>query len=95
MFGLNIAFCAEPFRVYEEIVGAKLASYGGKIGKHEINTMKGEWVAMAAARFEDIPANRLDTYYEHRMDQYVHDLAIEKGTRVDGRRFDEVRPLFA
>jgi polyribonucleotide nucleotidyltransferase len=81
--------------VFAEIVEPKLKEYAGRIGKHEINGMKGEWMAMAAAQFEDIPANRLDTYYEHRMDQYVHDLAIEHGKRVDGRRFDEVRPLFA
>ncbi|MBM3261184.1 polyribonucleotide nucleotidyltransferase [Candidatus Kaiserbacteria bacterium] len=81
--------------VFAEIVEPKLKAYGGRIGKHEINEMKGEWIALSSARFEDIPHNRLDTYYEHRMDQYVHDLAINEGERVDGRRFDEVRPLFA
>ena len=34
---------------------------------------------------EDIPSQRLDAYFEHRMDEYVHDLAIKEGKRVDGR----------
>jgi polyribonucleotide nucleotidyltransferase len=36
-----------------------------------------------------------DAIYEEKMDQYVHDLAIKEGKRVDGRALDQIRPLFA
>ena len=81
--------------VYEQHITPTLKEKKGMIDKHDINEMKGRWMAEASAAFEDIPASRLDTYFEHRMDQYVHDLAIEEGKRVDGRAFDEIRALRA
>ncbi|MEN9561529.1 MAG: hypothetical protein RIQ56_802, partial [Candidatus Parcubacteria bacterium] len=80
---------------FAEIIEPVLKAKAGRIDKHDINEMKSNWMAHAVQRFEDIPPNRLDTYFEHRMDMYVHDLAIENGKRVDGRAFDEVRSLFA
>ena len=81
--------------LYEELITPKLQEKGGRIDKHDINELKGLWMGQAAQQFEEIPPQRLDTYFEHRMDVYVHDLAIEEGKRVDGRAFDEVRPLRA
>lgn len=80
---------------YEEIITPKLREKNDRIEKSDIGAFKNEWLAHAALRFPEIPANRLDTYFEHRMDEYVHQLAIRDGKRVDGRAFDEIRPLFA
>ncbi len=80
---------------YDKLIGTKLAAKAGRIDKHDINEMKSEWMIHAKGEFEDILPGRLDVYFEHRMDNYVHDLAIKEGKRVDGRAFDEVRPLFA
>ncbi|MBP9668766.1 MAG: polyribonucleotide nucleotidyltransferase [Candidatus Pacebacteria bacterium] len=63
--------------------------------KEDFGILKGEWMAHAAEQVPDIDPKKLDGYFEHHMDEYVHTLAIEKGKRVDGRRFDEIRPLFA
>jgi len=82
-----------PF--FDEKIGSKLKEKKDILAKGDINALKREWAAQAAAQFEDIEPNKLDTYYEHRMDEYVHDLAIQYGKRVDGRAFDEIRPLFA
>ncbi|MBI5644691.1 polyribonucleotide nucleotidyltransferase [Candidatus Kaiserbacteria bacterium] len=80
---------------FAEIVDPKLASYGGKIGKTEINELKSIWMKEAALKFLETKPQALDSYFEHRMDEYVHDLAIKEGKRVDGRGFEEIRPLFA
>ncbi|HEY4517259.1 MAG TPA: polyribonucleotide nucleotidyltransferase [Candidatus Paceibacterota bacterium] len=82
-----------PF--FDEKIGSKLKEKKDILAKGDINALKREWAAQAAAQFEDIEPNKLDTYYEHRMDAYVHDLAIKEGKRVDGRAFDEIRKLEA
>ncbi len=33
--------------------------------------------------------------FEEEVDKFVHDLAIENGQRVDGRKFDEIRDLYS
>ena len=49
----------------------------------------------ATEKLPDITPNRIDSYYEERVDAFVHELALKNGKRVDGRAFDEIRPLFA
>lgn len=80
---------------YEEIVAPRLAAFGGRFGKEEIGAMKGEWLAQASLKLPDVKPQALDGYFEHRIDEYVHDLAIKEGKRVDGRALDEIRPLYA
>lgn len=83
-----------PF--FDEVVLPILTAKNGLLDKKDIGGAKTEWLARAAAQFPDIqPANRLDIYFEHRVDLFVHDLAIKEGKRVDGRKFDEIRSLFA
>ena len=80
---------------FAEIMEPKLAATKGLLGKEELGTFKSEWTKAAAERLPDVPTGRLDSYYEERMDHYVHELAIKEGKRVDGRAMDEIRPLFA
>jgi len=80
---------------FDQIVGTNLAAKAGNLTKHDINHLKSEWMSHAKSEFEDVEPGKLDTYYEHRMDAYVHDLAVKEGKRVDGRAFDEIRPLYA
>ena len=86
---------AEVAAAFAQIVEPMLASYKGIFGKEELGAMKGEWMKKAAEQFADIKPNQLDGYFEKRLDEFVHDLAIKEGKRVDGRKFDEIRPLFA
>ena len=88
----DAATLAAPF---DEIVGSRLAALNGKITKHDINDLKSTWMKEMLARTPEMAPGRLDGYYEHRMDEYVHDLATKEGKRVDGRAFDQIRPLFA
>lgn len=85
----------EMVAAFDEILAPKIAATGGNIGKYELGTFKSEWMKVAIEKFPDTPAGQLDGYYEKRMDEYVHDLAIKEGKRVDGRKLDEIRPLYA
>lgn len=80
--------------VFEETVIARFKE-SPIISKEILGVTKSDWMAKAAAAFPDVLPGVFNTYYEHRVDEYVHDLAIKEGKRVDGRRFDEIRPLFA
>ena len=81
--------------VFEEVVMSLIKAKNGMFEKEDLGIFKKEWAAHAAAQFPDIEAGKLDTYFEHRLDMYVHDLAIKEGKRVDGRALDEIRPLYA
>ena len=77
------------------IVEPMLAEHNGLFGKDEIGAMKSEWIKKAGEQLPDTKPGVLDAYFEMRLDEYVHDLAIKKGKRVDGRAMDEIRPLYA
>lgn len=80
---------------FDEIVIKQFESKAGILGKADLGAAKSAWLAHVATTFPETPASAADSYYEHRVDAYVHDLAIKEGKRVDGRRFDEIRPLYA
>ena len=79
---------------FAEIVEPVLAAHKGLFGKDEIGEMKTEWMKKSTEKFPDA-GFRLDGYFEKRLDEYVHELAIKEGKRVDGRALDEIRPLYA
>ncbi|MCR4281245.1 MAG: polyribonucleotide nucleotidyltransferase [Candidatus Kaiserbacteria bacterium] len=80
---------------YEEIVAPKLAALNGTFSKESTGAMKAEWIKTATEKLPDITPERINSYYEERVDAYVHELALTHGKRVDGRAFDEIRPLHA
>lgn len=69
--------------------------FNGRLEKSDLNDLKSQWMKEALEKVPEVPPQQLDGYYEMRMDEYVHDLAIKEGKRVDGRAMDEVRPLSA
>ncbi|MBI4088415.1 polyribonucleotide nucleotidyltransferase [Candidatus Kaiserbacteria bacterium] len=80
---------------FEEIMTPKLAALNGRLDKHDLYMLKTGWMKEAAEKLPDTKPQALDGYFEHKLDEFVHTLAIEKGERVDGRALDQVRPLFA
>lgn len=85
---------AELEAVYAEIVGPQLGALSS-VTKYDIGSLKSSWMKAAAEKLPEITPAQIDSYFEKRIDEYVHDLAIKEGKRVDGRAFDEIRPLFA
>ncbi|MBI5457638.1 polyribonucleotide nucleotidyltransferase [Candidatus Kaiserbacteria bacterium] len=80
---------------FAEIVEPKLKALNGIMSKQAFGEMKSEWATQAALKFPDMKPQLLDGYFERRVDEYVHDLAIKENKRVDGRALDEIRPLRA
>jgi polyribonucleotide nucleotidyltransferase len=85
----------EAEAAFAEIIEPKLSALGGIMTKQSFGEMKSEWAAATAERFPDTKPQLLDAYFERRIDEYVHELAIKEGKRVDGRALDEIRPLRA
>src|SRR3972149_1256844 len=80
---------------FAEIIEPKLKALDGIMSKESFGEMKSEWATQATLKFPDAKPQLLDGYFELRIDEYVHDLAIKEGKRVDGRALDEVRSLRA
>jgi polyribonucleotide nucleotidyltransferase len=81
--------------MWQSYLVPKIAEYNGILDKEAFNTLKSEWMSHVLATLPDAQPGKIDALYEHKMDEYVHDLAINDGKRVDGRAMDEIRPLFA
>jgi polyribonucleotide nucleotidyltransferase len=80
---------------FAETIEPKLKALDGIMSKAAFGEMKSEWAAAASLKFPDHKPQLLDGYFERRIDEYVHDLAIKEDKRVDGRRLDQIRPLRA
>lgn len=81
--------------VFDEIVMPKLKELKTLKDKGPLGALKGEWMEQAPLKLPEVDVKFLDAYFEHRVDEWVHDLAIKENRRVDGRALDEIRPLFA
>ncbi|OHA18406.1 MAG: polyribonucleotide nucleotidyltransferase [Candidatus Taylorbacteria bacterium RIFCSPHIGHO2_01_FULL_45_63] len=77
-------------------VGEKLqtAIFSGP-GKEKIEILKDEWVErFKEERPDENPVFAKD-YFAEQVDALLHREALENNRRPDGRKFDEIRPLFA
>ena len=70
-------------------------STDGNIGKKNMGALKGEWLRAAAEALPDLKPGEFDAYYEHMIDEYIHEAAINSDRRADGRALDQIRPLMA
>ncbi len=81
--------------VEPKIEGAVFGSNDGNTGKKNIYALKAEWMKHAGEKFPDAKSSLFDNLYEERVNDYIHTEAIKSGRRADGRKLDEIRPLFA
>ncbi len=89
---------AEAKDLFEKEVRPKLkeAIYTGHIGKTNINVLKEEWLNKFVEKFgEDAHKGLADELYEEAVNDLLHTEAIKNDTRPDGRKLNEIRPLFA
>ena len=86
---------AELTQEFESVMRPKLDALNGRLNKGDLSSLKSEWTKHAGEKFPDMKPQMADGLFEHKLDEFVHMLALQKGERVDGRRFDEIRPLFA
>ena len=91
---------AEIEAAFKEIAVPKLeaavfGSKDGNVGKKNIGILEGEWMKGALAKLPDASPALLKSYYEEKIDEYIHEEAIKNNRRADGRAMDEIRPLYA
>jgi len=89
------AITPEIKTAFAEIIEPELKALGGIMTKQSFGAMKSKWATESIAKLPDLKPQMLDAYFEGRVDEYVHDLAIKEGKRVDGRALDQIRPLRA
>lgn len=73
----------------------KDAIYIKRPGKSHINDLKEEWLLLVENRLPDTDPHIAGEYFEEQVDALLHRETIENEERPDGRKLDEVRPLFA
>jgi len=64
-------------------------------GKDGIHALEEEWMKLIGEQFPDAPKNDVLDYCMDAVNNHLHTEAITKKRRADGRKIDEVRPLFA
>lgn len=65
------------------------------VGKKSADSLKEDWLKL---REEKVPEANLGAwlgFFENKIDEIVHQEAITKKRRSDGRKLDEIRPIFA
>ncbi len=83
--------------LFAEAVANKLEAYvfSNEPGYEKINALQKEWLALVAERYPEANSKRAEKIFEHELDACMQRGAVREGKRADGRRLDEVRPLFA
>ena len=67
--------------------------FSGKAGKDHIYAVKDAFMLAASEAGLDLVV--AGHYFEEKIDETLHEGAINEGKRADGRKMDEVRPLYA
>ncbi|PIR86396.1 polyribonucleotide nucleotidyltransferase [Candidatus Kaiserbacteria bacterium CG10_big_fil_rev_8_21_14_0_10_43_70] len=57
--------------------------------------LKDKWIKKVSEEIEGVSLADAGDYFEEMIDQLVHDEAISNNRRQDGRKMDEIRPLYA
>ncbi len=75
----------------------KLESYvmSGIPGGSKIGELNDIWHKVAKEKLPEVNENFFETLFEEKVDALIHEQALTKNKRADGRGIDEIRPLFA
>ncbi|MFC1731437.1 polyribonucleotide nucleotidyltransferase [candidate division KSB1 bacterium] len=82
--------------LFEKEIAPKLegAVFSGA-GKAGIYSLKDEWMSLFKDAFPDADKNPAEDYFEEKIDETLHNKAINENKRPDRRSMREVRELFA
>lgn len=88
----------EMTELFEKEYQTKLqaALFSGKAGKDHLYEVKNEFkAALEALADVEINLGHASEYFEDQVDELLHEGALKRGERPDGRGMDEVRELYA
>ncbi len=87
----------ELTKLYEEKFGDKELTkrlFADTNSKKAIETLEDEWAQICVDLDDDVKVHGSE-FLHNKIDKVVHIEALKNDKRVDGRKFDEIRPLFA
>ncbi len=89
---------AEIEAAWKEIAVPKLeaavfGSNDGNVGKKNMGALKASGSRPRPRNCPTLKPGEFDAFYEHKIDEYIHEEAINNNRRADGRAMDEIRPL--
>jgi polyribonucleotide nucleotidyltransferase len=83
--------------LFSKEIEPKLESYvmSGIPGGSKIGEIMDIWLNLAKEKLPEIKSSFVEHLFEEKVDAMIHDQALNKNKRADGRAIDEIRPLFA
>lgn len=85
----------EIIKLFDELGSAfSEGVFSNTPGKEEMGRVKDAFIKRVAELFPT-ETKAADVYFDAQVEKLMRERAIEKGERVDGRKMDELRPLYA
>jgi polyribonucleotide nucleotidyltransferase len=83
--------------LFDAEIAPKLAQYvmSGKPGHEGISEINGMWTELFTTKMPEGNAAMAQEVFEEATNDLLHEEAINKGKRADGRGMDDIRPLYA
>jgi polyribonucleotide nucleotidyltransferase len=88
-------FSPEILAIFNSEIEPKMQNLLGAPGKEKIHDLEDEWFIIAAEKLPEVSKAELERVFHEAINNFVHALSIEENKRIDGRGFDEIRPLYA
>jgi len=87
----------EVVELFEKEIAPKIESaiFTNTPGKKSIDALHKDWLKIAKEKFPEENVSLASDYYEEKVDELIHEGAIKDSKRPDGRKMDEIRPIFA
>ena len=87
----------EVKNLFASEIEPKLETYvmSGIPGGSKIGEIMDMWMKLAAEKLPEVVSSFAETLFEEKVDAYIHMQVLKNDRRADGRKVDELRPLFA
>lgn len=82
-------------KLFDAEIGPKMSSILGEPGKKKIYELEEEWFKILAEKLPEANSRTARFMFHEAVNDFVHKVSLEENKRVDGRGFDELRPLYA
>jgi len=84
-------------KLFADKIEPKLESFvmSGIPGGSKIGEIMNEWLDLAKVTLSEEEASFAEHLFEEKVDTMIHEQVLKHDKRADGRRIDELRPLFA
>jgi len=84
-------------KLFAEIIEPKLEGFvmSGIPGGSKIGEIMSEWMDLAEEKLSEEEASFAEQLFEEKVDAMIHEQVLKNDKRADGRKIDELRPLFA